>query len=511
MTHDANISAFQALAAAGTLGVAFGVLRSHWDKLKRNPRRLPLPPGPKGLPVVGNLFQLDKGKPWETYLDWAREYGQGDLVYFEAMGDGMLVLNSLKAVNDLLDKRGQNYSDRVVPPSLDMMEVGWDFNAFSMTISTQDRFPPTTPVLEQHALLYLRRLLADPKDFMDLTKYLFGSIVMQISYGVDDFAYNAKLIDIAEDLARGWAEVSAPGRFLVDAFPILRYVPTWFPGAGWKRRLAEFAAQSNSLVKQTFDDALERSQNGIQGKYANLAADLIPKLPDANHSDYESEADLARNIMLSAYSAGVETTYNSGKGLFLALAMYPDVQRRAQAELDAVIGPCQLPKASDLLNLPYFNAMTKELYRWHTVAPLAVPHVAREDDEYNGYFIPKGTAVFGNAWAILHDPDNFENPMEFRPERYLKDGKLDAHAMDPDAAFGFGRRICPGRKFTHESVCFMAASLLSVFNIAPGTDAEGNIIPLTYETGPELIPQLTPFEVNISPRSDAHAALLSEV
>ena len=156
------------------------------------------------------------------------------------------------------------------------------------------------------------------------------------------------------------------------------------------------------------------------------------------------------------------------------MALCPEVQKKAQAEIDAVVGPNRLPDFHDRPSLPYVNAVLKESSRWNLVVPLGrpfvivivatiltssegVPHMSTNDDEYNGYYIPKGTVMIGNAWlvrplnlisvlsflfrSILHDPEVFSDPMVFRPERYLKDGKLNPKVRDPDcAAFGFGRR-----------------------------------------------------------------------
>ena len=105
------------------------------------------------------------------------------------------------------------------------------------------------------------------------------------------------------------------------------------------------------------------------------------------------------------------------QGLFLAMALYPEVQKKAQAEIDAVIGPNRLPDFEDHPSLPYINAVVKEAIRWHSVTPFgevffiitvyiiltrseAVPHMSTNDDEYDGYYIPKGTIVFGNAWSV---------------------------------------------------------------------------------------------------------------
>ena len=157
------------------------------------------------------------------------------------------------------------------------------------------------------------------------------------------------------------------------------------------------------------------------------------------------------------------------------MLLYPEVQKKAQAEIDAVVGPNRLPDFHDRPYLPYINAVVKESSRWNLVLPLGklfviifaatilkisegVPHMSTTDDEYNGFYIPKGTTMICNAWlahhlmpfsfclnflfrSILHDHKAFNSPQEFQPERYLKDGKLNPDVRDPDsAAFGFGRR-----------------------------------------------------------------------
>lgn len=120
------------------------------------------------------------------------------------------------------------------------------------------------------------------------------------------------------------------------------------------------------------------------------------------------------------------------------------------------------------------------------------------DDEYEGYFIPKGTIVVGNTWyikesyrrsnlmdsnrSILHDPNIYEEPSRFMPERFLKDGKLNPEAPDPSsAAFGFGRRICPGMYMSDSSIFLTIASLLSVFDIRAPVDEFGVPVKLNPE------------------------------
>ena len=91
-------------------------------------------------------------------------------------------------------------------------------------------------------------------------------------------------------------------------------------------------------------------------------------------------------------------TFSSVQAFFLAMAKYPDIQRKAQEELDAVVGPRRLPHFTDRPSLPYINAIVKECFRWQSVVPLGVPHRVSEDEEYNGYLIPKGSILIANQW-----------------------------------------------------------------------------------------------------------------
>ncbi|KAH6905496.1 cytochrome P450, partial [Coprinopsis sp. MPI-PUGE-AT-0042] len=175
--------------------------------------------------------------------------------------------------------------------------------------------------------------------------------------------------------------------------------------------------------------------------------------------------------------------------LFVALAMHPEVQQKAHTEIGRVVAHDRLPHLNDLDQLPYIRAILKELARWHVVTPFTVPHLSREDDEYKGYFIPKGTVILPNAWAILNNPEVFVNPRQFNPDRYLdEDGNIDTNVPDPEiAAFGYGRRICPGRHLSLEIIASMIASLLAVFEVKPPKDESGNAIVLEMDTVSDFV------------------------
>jgi len=198
------------------------------------------------------------------------------------------------------------------------------------------------------------------------------------------------------------------------------------------------------------------------------------------------------------------------------MTLNPAVQSRAQAELDAVIcsnddTAVRLPKFADRECLPYVNAIVKEVLRWNPSVPLGLPHMVTEDDVYQSYHIKKGTVVWANIWSILHDESVYPDPFEFRPERYLdEDGKLRqlGKAEDPaTAAFGFGRRICPGLFLADNSIFLAIATMLCVFNISKAKDQHGvEITPAVEYDG--FISHPRPFACSIQPRSPQLKALI---
>jgi len=126
---------------------------------------------------------------------------------------------------------------------------------------------------------------------------------------------------------------------------------------------------------------------------------------------------------------------------FLAMILNPKVMKKAQEELDQVVGKEELPDFSHKDNLPYIDALVKEVLRWSPPLPISLPNRAMQDDFYRGYSIPEGATIIQNVWGIFRDPNVYPDPEAFNPDRFLKDGKIDPLVPNPeDRAFGAGRR-----------------------------------------------------------------------
>lgn len=185
------------------------------------------------------------------------------------------------------------------------------------------------------------------------------------------------------------------------------------------------------------------------------------------------------------------------------MTKFPHMQSRAHAELDAIIGTGTLPTLANQHSLPYLAAIIKECLRWGLLAPFAVPHMLTRDDEYEGMFLPGGSLIIPNSWAIANDEVAYPEPAKFDPERYLRDGKLDEDVLAPEVfAFGYGRRICPGRTMASGSAWLAVASLLAAFNIEKAVDENGVPVDPPVQFSPGAIRRPEPFQCKLVPRSD---------
>ncbi|RDX54149.1 cytochrome P450 [Lentinus brumalis] len=410
----------------------------------------------------------------------------GDVIHLDLLGQSMIVLGSLQAASDLMEKKSTNYSDR---PSSVMVDLcGFEWLTVLKKYGAEWRHHRRTfhQYINPETLLYyepiqlnvtrdlLRRMLEHPDDLSVHLKLSFGATVMRIAYGLDVADADDKYYKMVERVAEIGGEVAIPGRFPAEALPMLRFLPSWFPGAGFKRFAVEAKREMIYTVNHLFDAAKAAMDRG------DAKDSMVTRFFD-NISSGDDQTEYAEHMMkevaATTYVAGADTTNAAVAAFFLAMALYPEVQMQAQKELEAVVGTNRLPNFSDRASLPYIDALVKELLRWHVVLPIGVPHRVVADDEYRGNLIPGGATILVNVWAVSRDPAVYPDPERFDPERFLQNGQLHVKGTDPASfAFGFGRRVCPGRLFGEASLFILCASVLSVFSIGAPLDPDGKPI-----------------------------------
>ncbi|KAL7280912.1 hypothetical protein ACG7TL_005856 [Trametes sanguinea] len=443
----------------------------------------------------------------------------GNVAYVTLLGRPIVVLGSYDAAVELLEKRSANYSDR--PRSimaeltgynkwvLVLMQYGQHWRTHRRILAHSfhpDTLEGARPMLTSVARRFLKDILSSPTQLSEHIGFTFADAMMRIVYGIHLTDRSDRFFHMAETIVHVGSVMSTPGAFAVDTFPFLRYVPSWFPGGRFKRLAAAWAAQTLAYRDELFDAGMashdQHSSDSLIGKVMGSLSDTTPSSRDVQEA--------CRGAAATAYAGGADTTYTAVYTFFLAMAIYQDAQKQAQAELDAVVGSDRLPEFYDRPSLPFTNALIKEVLRWHVISPIGVPHRSVADDIYEGYCIPEGCLVIPNMWAMARDESAYPDANSFRPERFLRDGKINPDMRDPATfVFGFGRRICPGLHFVDMSLFITFASILHVFNIGPELDERGEPVPVRMEfdeTSLTARPEM--FGCSIQPRSE-QAALLA--
>ncbi|KAI0326116.1 cytochrome P450 [Cubamyces sp. BRFM 1775] len=293
------------------------------------------------------------------------------------------------------------------------------------------------PIQTRESRSFLQCLLHDPHDLHKLIQLSFCRSLLSIGYGLPARDVTTRYVDLLSEIDAGISEAYDPTIFFI---PWLRYLPCWFPGGRWKTGIQKWRRQASSVLEVPFDAAMNVMARGdIQ---PSVLTELLDKLQNGEMPGLDQ--GFVKTVVGAIFTAGADTvdiTSGAFFAFFCAMIMYPDVQKRAQQELDALVGPDRLPESTDRPSLTYISAIVKEVLRWHILTPLGMSHRCMEDDVYREWVIPENATVMANVWAILHDPERFPEPDAFRPERFLKDGKLDPNAVDPvTLIFGYGRR-----------------------------------------------------------------------
>ncbi|KAF9069316.1 cytochrome P450 [Rhodocollybia butyracea] len=314
------------------------------------------PPGPES-PTMPTLDS------WVQYQQWGREYG--DLVYIRK--HNMLIINHARVAIDLLEKHARIYSDR---PMTQVMKL-CGFNDILSLEKYSDKWRGNRRLFQQNFRQSASRRFY-PAQYRKIHQYLRDLTAPQKNL-CSTPCQCLKTLVFHDPLSQKAIEaVSLIGRAIlepfpaVELFPWLRFMPSWFPGCGFQQVANKCAQYFHEVDTIPFDRA----------------------------------------------------TMSSISSFLLAMVQNPDVQSKAQAEIDHVIGRDRLPTLEDRRSLPYVESVYREVMRMQPPLPLGLLHASIDDDFYRGYHIPKGCTVVTNLWAMGRDPDVYSEPDKFMPERF---------------------------------------------------------------------------------------------
>lgn len=354
----------------------------------------------------------------------------------------------------------------------------------------------------------LQNLAQTPDDFFHHVRRTAAAVVMKILYGHQVAPEGDVFVSLADKALATLAHSGIFGTYLVDYIPILRHIPSWMPGAGFKRKALQWRKLNRAMLNEPIEMVKSRVANGRA-----VPSFTATELENWFRSGQDPEEEqLIKDVAATTYAAGSDTTVSAILSFFLAATVYPEVLKKAQAEIDRVVGSSRLPTFEDRSSLLYIDWIVWECLRWNPVTPLGIAHSVMEDDVYEGYLIPRGTTILPNVWGILHDEDAYPDPFRFDPERYA-DAKTNAERginEPPLTAFGFGRRMCPGRYLAIDSIWIAVATAAAVFDISKTVDEKGKLIEPDVQYTSTMLSRPNPFKCRIVPRSETAAVLIAQ-
>ncbi|KAF9807410.1 hypothetical protein IEO21_08237 [Rhodonia placenta] len=490
------------------------------------PKNKRLPPGPQGIPFLGSLQLIPRPHQFKTFTEWGSIYG--DVVYARLCRKHFVILNSLRAAQDLMEKRGAIYSDRPElvllnniyewKPILSILPFGDDWRHqrrwMQDVLQTRNVLLSYRPLQRSGVDKLIARLAISPGSFLNHIKRYASNFTLEVGYSLDESFAEDKFTPIAEESMEAIFQSGSFVASSLDFFPFFQYIPGWTPGVGSKRRASHIRGAIRQMMKLPFDTVRKNSNSGTSRPC--FATSLIDEKFNGRMTAHEEE--LVKGATSTLWIAGAETASLVLTTFILAMLVHPDVFKRLQEEIDTVTGGERLPEFEDRKDMPYLECVLMEVYRWNPPLPLGiysnscVSHRLIQDDVYRDYFIPRGSTIVPNTWAMSRDPTIYSDPDAFRPERFEGMDPTALNSADPKKyVFGFGRRICSGRAVADLNFWLAAASIAATMNICKATDAAGNEIEpiVSFITGSTSFPRK--FACNIHPRSSLAAELAAQM
>ncbi|KAK6128915.1 hypothetical protein DH2020_037354 [Rehmannia glutinosa] len=427
-----------------------------------------LPPGPTPLPLIGSLHLLGD-QPHKSLARLAKTYGP--LMCLRLGFINTVVISSASMAKEVLQKQDLQFSSRTVPDAIHAHDqfkysVVWlpvanrwrslrkalNSNMFSGNRLDANQHLRCRKV--QELIAYCRKN-SQTGDAVDVGRAAFRTSLNLLSNTI----FSKDLTDPFSDSAKEFKDlvwnimVEAGKPNLVDFFPFLEKLDP----QGIRRRMTIHFGKVIDLFSGLINERLEKGKS--------QTSDVIDVLLTATkETPEEIDRTHIERMCLDLFVAGTDTTSSTLEWAMAEALKNPETMKKAQAELEEVIGKGKVLDEADISRLPYLRCMVKETLRIHPPVPFLIPRRVEQDVEVCGYTVPKNSQVFVNAWAIGRDPDIWKNPLEFKPERFLE-SEVDMRGRDFELIpFGAGRRICPGLPLAVRMVPVMLGSLLNSFD-----------------------------------------------
>ncbi|CAL5209318.1 unnamed protein product [Lathyrus oleraceus] len=434
------------------------------------------PPGPTGLPIIGNLHQLGP-QPHSSLSSFAKVYGPIMSLRFGSVN--VTVASSPTTAQEILQKNDQSFSNHLIPESVAAQPnvndtLGWAPAdprwRNRRRICTTQLFTSQRLDLLQHLrhrkveqlVQHLHKKAAE-RTTVDIGELAFATMLNLVSNTV----FSEDLVDSEFESAGEfkelvWRIMEDAGKVNVsDYFPVLKR----FDLQGVKRHVEVSYVRLHEIFDRMIGKRVVDRENSRDGGGGAVAGDFLDVLLDHCQQEEGSvfSVESIKPLILDLFIAGSDTSGSTTEWAMAELLHNPKIMKKARNEVTQIIGKSNQVKESDIPSLPYIQSIVKETLRLHPPVPLLLPYIASNDVEINGYTIHKGNQVLINVWSIGRNPEFWDDPLVFKPERFV-DSNVDFKGRDFEyLPFGAGRRICPGIPLANRMIVLMLAVLLHSF------------------------------------------------
>ncbi|XP_010045076.2 flavonoid 3',5'-hydroxylase 2 [Eucalyptus grandis] len=433
-----------------------------------------LPPGPKGWPVIGTIPLLGN-MPHVALAKMAKKYGP--VMYLKMGTCGMVVASTPDAARAFLKTLDINFSNR--PPNAGATHLAYD--AQDMVFAD---YGPRWKLLRKLSNLHMlggkaledwARVRTSELGYMlqamckcskrgepvvvpEMLTYAMANMIGQVILSRRVFVTKGSESNEFKDMVVEL--MTSAGIFNIgDFIPSVAWMDLQGIEGGMKRLHKKFDGLLTKMIEQHSATAHERKGN-------RDFLDVVMANRD-NSGDEKLSLTNIKALLLNLFTAGTDTSSSIIEWSLAEMLKKPSILKRAHEEMDRVIGRHRRLEESDLPKLPYLQAICKESFRKHPSTPLNLPRVSTEACQVNGYYIPKNTRLSVNIWAIGRDPDVWENPLDFTPERFLsgRNARIDPRGNDFELIpFGAGRRICAGTRIGIMLVEYILGTFIHSFD-----------------------------------------------
>ncbi|KAM3932766.1 cytochrome P450 2K4-like [Leptodactylus fuscus] len=447
------------------------------DKKYRNFR-----PGPKPLPIIGNIHMINASKPHTSLLELSKKYGTIFSVDFGQ--EKLVILSGYETVKDALINHAEDFAGRPDSPILNkttnpngiIFSHGDNWKVMrKFTLSTLRDFGMGKKSVEnkiseecENLMQTLRSYGGKPFDnqvlFNTAVANIIVSILLDRRFEYDDPTILKLMTLINENIVF----LESLMVKLYNSYPTLI---GWLPGS--HRKLIENFKQMQDFVMATF--AKKGEEFDVNNQRSFIDAFLAKQREGKTESEtYFHDKNLG-TLVSDLFAAGMETTSTTLRWGLLLMMKYPDIQKKIQNEIESVIGSAQ-PQAEHRKQMPYTDAVIHEIQRFGDIVPAGLPHSTVRDITFRGYFIPKGTTVIPLLHSALRDGSHFKKPEEFYPEHFL-DSEGNFKKNEAFIPFSLGKRSCAGETLAKRELFLFFTTLLQNFTFKAPPGAELDFTP----------------------------------